>query len=302
MPSLKDLKNRIGSVKSTQKITSAMKMVAASKLRRAQEAVEASRPYAERMDRMMSAMAAAFEEGDYTPKMIRGTGEDKVRLIVVITSDRGLCGGLNSGMVRTVRRDLQSLAADGKEVKLICVGRKGRDLLRREYGSLIIDAHEDVGKTQSAYEVATTISEKMARMYEDGGYDIGSVYYSKFKSVISQEVTLQQLVPVPPPAVPEEEEVIIGRTVQEEPKVEYEFEPDQEQVLAALLPRNLTVQVYRALLESGASEQGARMTAMDNATRNAGEMINNLTLTYNRTRQAYITNELIEIISGAEAL
>lgn len=293
MPSLKDLKNRITSVQSTRKITSAMKMVAASKLRRAQEQAEAARPYAERMGRMLSSLAANVQGGGEGPKLMTGTGSDQVQLLVVITSDRGLCGAFNSSVVREARRTILRLQGEGKTVKLLTVGRKGRDQLRRDFASLIVQSYEDVGRRRLSFADADMVTRKVLEMYEAGEYDVGSVIFNKFKSAISQEVTLLQVVPFAVEAKSEESAEL---------KPLYEFEPDEEQILADLLPRNLAIQVYRALLESAASEQGARMTAMDNATRNAGDMINKLTITYNRTRQAYITKELIEIISGAEAV
>jgi F-type H+-transporting ATPase subunit gamma len=293
MPSLKDLKNRIVSVQSTRKITSAMKMVAASKLRRAQEQAEAARPYAERMERMLSSLAANVQGGGEGPKLMTGTGADQVQLLVVISSDRGLCGAFNSSVVREARRTIARLQGEGKTVKVLTVGRKGRDQLRRDYASLIVQSYEEVGRRRLSFADADMVTAKVLEMYEAGEYDVASVIFNKFKSAISQEVTLQQVVPFALEAKTEETTEV---------KPVYEFEPDEEQILADLLPRNLAIQVYRALLESAASEQGARMTAMDNATRNAGDMINKLTITYNRTRQAYITKELIEIISGAEAV
>jgi F-type H+-transporting ATPase subunit gamma len=295
MPSLKDLKNRIASVKSTQKITSAMKMVAASKLRRAQEKAEASRPYAERMERMLASVAASLPVGAGGPKLIAGTGRQDVHLLVVVTSDRGLCGGFNSNIAREARRQFAELTRAGRTVKLLCVGRKGRDNLRRTNAKDIVATYEDVGRRTPGFAGADMIARRIEEMFAAGEFDVCSVVYNRFKSVITQIVTVQQLVPFAvPSAVPA---VAAGAD-----RAIYEFEPDEEQILADLLPRNLSVQVYRALLESAASEEGARMTAMDSATRNAGEMINRLTLNYNRTRQAVITKELIEIISGAEAL
>ena len=301
MPSLKDLRNRIASVRSTQKITSAMKMVAASKLRRAHEQAEAARPYAELMDRMLRSLAGRTATAGQGPKLIAGTGRDEVHLLVPITSDRGLCGAFNGSITRETRRQIRALREQGKTVKLLCVGRKGRDNLRRDFASLIIDGMTDVGRRRLSFSDADTIANALLTRFEAGEFDVCTVVYNRFKSAISQIVTVQQLIPV---AVPKAEpgaaaapaaEGAAGRAV-------YEFEPDEEQILKELLPRNLAIQIFRSLLESAASEQGARMTAMDNATRNAGEMINKLTLTYNRTRQAYITKELIEIISGAEAL
>ncbi|CAO3353522.1 F0F1 ATP synthase subunit gamma [Azospirillum melinis] len=294
MPNLKDLKNRIASVQSTRKITSAMKMVAASKLRRAQEQAEASGPYAERMGRMLSSLAANVQDSGNGPKLMTGTGADKVHLLVVISSDRGLCGAFNGSIVREAKRQITRLQGEGKTVKVLTVGRKGRDQLRREFASLIVESYEDVGRRRLGFSDADMVATKVLAMFDAGEFDVCSVVFNKFKSAISQIVTVQQLIPfaVPGEAVAATDEV----------KPLYEFEPDEEQILAELLPRNLSIQIYRALLESAASEQGARMTAMDNATRNAGDMINKLTITYNRTRQAYITKELIEIISGAEAL
>jgi F-type H+-transporting ATPase subunit gamma len=298
MPSLKDLKNRITSVKSTQKITSAMKMVAAAKLRRAQEQAEAARPFAERMERVVGSLTASMAGQEGAPAMLAGTGRDHTHLLVVVTSDRGLCGAFNSSIVRAARRTIRDLQGQGKEVKLLCVGRKGRDQLRRDYGKLIVGAIEDVSKPRLGFDAADAIARRLTAMFEAGEFDVGSVLYNKFKSVISQIVTLQQLIPFAAPATATQGPAgqgAAGGTF-------YEAEPDESEILEALLPRNLAVQVYRALLESAAGEQGARMSAMDNATRNAGDMINKLTITYNRTRQAYITKELIEIISGAEAL
>ncbi len=300
MPSLKDLKNRIASVQSTRKITSAMKMVAASKLRRAQEQAEASRPYAERMDRMLESLASdILDKGasaDGLPKLVTGSGSDKVQLLLVVTSDRGLCGGFNSTIVREARRIIRANEAEGKTTKLVCVGRKGRDQLRRDYGNLIIHYFEDIGKPRLSFADAKTISNKVLELFDAGEFDVAHVVYNKFKSVIAQIVTTQQLVPLAPPKPKDD---IIGHNPL---KPSIEFEPEEQIILAELLPRNLAFQIFRSLLESGASEQGARMAAMDNATRNAGEMIQKLTLNYNRTRQAVITKELIEIISGAEAL
>ncbi len=295
MPNLKDLKNRIASVQSTRKITSAMKMVAASKLRRAQEQAEAGGPYAERMGRMLASLASNVQDSGNGPKLMTGTGADKVHLLVVVSSDRGLCGAFNGSIVREAKRQILRLQSEGKTVKLLTVGRKGRDQLRREFSSLIVESYEDVGRRRLAFSDADMVSKKVLAMFDAGGFDVCSIIFNKFKSAISQIVTVQQLIPF---ALP----VAAQAAVSDEPKAVYEFEPDEEQILAELLPRNLSIQIYRSLLESAASEQGARMTAMDNATRNAGDMINKLTITYNRTRQAYITKELIEIISGAEAL
>ena len=291
MPSLKDLRNRITSVKSTQKITSAMKMVAASKLKRAQEQAEAGRPYAERMERMLAGAASAVPAGAPGPKLMSGTGADQVHLLVPVTSDRGLCGGFNSNVARETRRRLRALQGEGKQVKLFCIGRKDRDNLRRDFAGQIVHDVTDIGRQRVSFDEADGIGTKILEMFEHGEFDVCTVIYNRFKSAISQVVTPQQLIPV---ALPAAAQPATGSS--------YEFEPSEEQILADLLPRNFSVQMYRALLESAASEQGARMTAMDSATRNAGDMIGRLTLQYNRTRQAAITKELIEIISGAEAL
>ena len=299
MPSLKDLRNRIGSVKSTQKITSAMKMVAASKLRRAQEQAEAGRPYAERMEKVLGSLAGAVASTGSGPRLMTGTGADDVHMLVVVTSDRGLCGGFNGTITREARRRIRELRENGKTVKLFCVGRKGQDNLRRDFADLIVEGITDVGKPRLGFADANTIGTRLIDMFDAGEFDVCTVIYNRFESAISQIVTAQQLVPLAVASSDDQDEdvtaTVAGGAV-------YEFEPDEEAILASLLPRNLCVQMYRALLESAASEQGARMTAMDNATRNAGEMIDDLTLVYNRSRQAAITKELIEIISGAEAL
>ncbi|CCQ72367.1 F0F1 ATP synthase subunit gamma [Magnetospira sp. QH-2] len=296
MANLKDLRIRIASVKSTKKITSAMKMVAASKLRRAQTQAEEARPYATRMERMLGSLAHSTAGMDGAPKLLAGTGNDNVHMLVAFTSDRGLCGGFNSSIVREVRRRVLELEGEGKEVKLMCVGRKASDALRREFGRLIVGEVTGIASKKGIpFTEAQQVSQNLRDMYERGEFDICTIYYNRFKSAISQVVTPQQIIPFP---VPEKEVV----DTSDGPKAVYIYEPEEEQILAALLPRNLSVQVYRAMLENNASEQGARMTAMDNATRNAGDMIDSLTMTYNRTRQAVITSELIEIISGAEAL
>jgi F-type H+-transporting ATPase subunit gamma len=295
MPSLKDLRVRIASVKSTRKITSAMKMVAASKLRRAQAAAEAARPYASRMERMVSALATSVAGQSGVPKLLSGTGADKVHLVVPFTSDRGLCGGFNSTIVRATRILVNQLRDQGKEVKILCVGRKARDQLKRDLGPLIIDTFEGLARRGVVYSEAHEVGDRLRSMYDEGQFDICTIVYNRFKSAISQEVTRSQIIPVQPSVVEEKVDNAAAKAL-------YEFEPSEEGILAALLPKNLTTQVFRALLESNASEQGARMTAMDNATRNAGDMLNGLTMRYNRTRQAVITKELIEIISGAEAL
>jgi F-type H+-transporting ATPase subunit gamma len=293
MPSLKALRTRINSVKSTQKITSAMKMVAASKLRRAQQQAEAARPYAERMDRMLRALAASVAGSPTAPPLLVGTGQDKTHLLIAVTADRGLAGAFNSNVGRATRNLARRLESEGKTVKILAVGRKGRDYLRRELGSRIVGDITYAGKRRIEFSDAQEIGTKVATMLADGEIDGATVVYNRFQSVIVQVVTEQQIIPAPPP--PEGETTDTGGAI-------YEFEPDEEEILAELLPRNLGVQIYTALLENAASEQGARMTAMDNATRNAGEMIDRLNMNYNRTRQAAITKELIEIISGAEAL
>ena len=293
MPSLKDLRNRIGSVKQTQKITSAMKLVAASKLKRAQEQAEAARPFAERMADMLANLGASVADLEGAPPLLAGTGRDQVHLLVVATADRGLCGGFNSSIARGARHRVRELREGGKEVKLLCVGRKGRDMLRREFGALIVGTIEGVGRRRLEYAEAVAIAERIERMYEAGEFDVCTIVFNRFRSAITQILTLQQLIPVEPAAVDRDAAEV---------KAVYEFEPDEQAILTELLPRNLAVQIYGALVENAASEQGARMTAMDNATRNAGDMIDRLTLFYNRTRQAQITRELIEIVSGAEAL
>ena len=299
MPSLKDLRTRINSVKSTQKITSAMKMVAAAKLRRAQEQAEAARPYAERMERMLGSVAASLGSSEGAPPLLAGTGKDDVHLLVVATSDRGLCGGFNSSIVREARRTIRELTAAGKTVRILCVGRKGRGQLIRDYGSLIVDTIDDVGRPRLGFDDAQAIANRLLALYGEDGFDVCTVVYNRFQSVITQIVTVQQLIPFGPPADGEEEEPDDSASGA---KAIYDFEPEEGEILETLLPLNLSVQVYRALLENAASEQGARMAAMDNATRNAGDMIDRLTLDYNRSRQAAITSELIEIISGAEAV
>ena len=296
MPSLKDLRTRINSVKSTQKITSAMKMVAAAKLRRAQEQAEAARPYAERMERMVASLAAGLGEGASAPPLLAGTGREDTHLLVVATSDRGLCGGFNSSIVREARARIRALQDGGREVKLLCVGRKARAMLARDYGGLIAETVEEVGRPRLGYGDAAAIASRLTALYDQGAFDVCTVIFNRFVSAIRQVVTAQRLIPFgAPEAEPEAGRAGGARAV-------YEFEPEEGEILAALLPLNLAVQVFRALLENGASEQGARMAAMDNATRNAGDMIDRLTLNYNRTRQAAITSELIEIISGAEAV
>ena len=301
MLSLKDLRMRIKSVKSTQKITAAMKMVAAAKLRRAQEQAEAARPYSERMERMLKSLAAGIPAGAGGPALLAGTGKDDTHLLVVMTSDRGLCGGFNTSIVREARAVIRRLQADGKTVKILCVGRKGHVVLRREYASLIVGNIEDIGRKSLSFSDAEHISNRILEMFSALEFDVCEVIYNHFQSVINQIVTIQQLVPFAVEADPDAEEYRDTAAVESQRGV-YEFEPDEQEILEFLLPRNLAVQIFHSLLENAASEHGARMSAMDNATRNAGDMIDGLTLTYNRTRQAFITRELIEIISGAEAL
>ncbi len=295
MANLKELKARISSVKSTQRITSAMKMVAAAKLRKAQDMAEAARPYAERIERMLGSLAAGASSSG-APAMLTGTGKDDTHLLVIVTSDRGLCGGFNGSIIRVVRRRIVELQADGKTVKLLIIGRKGVGLLRREFRDLFVEVYEELAKPVPTFEGAATVADKVTTMFEAGEFDVCTIYYNKFVSALTQIVTPLQLIPFAVPEGEEEQPAAGGA------QAIYEFEPEEEKILAALLPKNLSTQVFRAMLESFAGEQGARMTAMDNATRNAGDMINSLSITYNRTRQAQITKELIEIISGAEAL
>jgi F-type H+-transporting ATPase subunit gamma len=292
MPSLKTLRTRINSVKSTRKITQAMKMVAASKLRRAQTQAEAARPYAERMARMMATLGASAAGNPMAPALMRGTGRDQVHLLLVVTADRGLCGAFNGAITRLARLRIRQLMEQGKTVKILTVGRRGRDNLKRDFAREIVHSFEDVGRRRLAFSDAEMVADKVTALQAEGAFDVCTLISSRFKSVISQVPTPQQLIPAElPEAKPAE-----GAQAM------VEFEPAEEEILATLLPRNLAIQIYRALLESAAGEQGARMTAMDNATRNAGDMINRLTQNYNRQRQANITKELIEIISGAEAV
>ena len=295
MASLKALRARINSVKSTRKITSAMKMVAASKLKRAQTQAEAARPYAERMQRMLAALAASAAGSPNAPRMLIGTGRDQVQLLVVVTADRGLAGAFNTNVGRAARTAIQRLEGEGKTVRVITVGRKGRDYLRREYADRLIGEYSFAGKKRVEFSDVDEVAARIAAMLAAGEFDVCTVVYNRFVSVISQVPTEARLVPLPMPEA-DAAETPAG------PQAQYEFEPDEEAILAALLPRNMAIQLFRALIESAAGEQGARMSAMDNATRNAGDMINRLTLNYNRTRQANITRELIEIISGAEAI
>ncbi|GAB1478850.1 F0F1 ATP synthase subunit gamma [Paracoccaceae bacterium] len=288
MPSLKDLKNRIGSVKNTRKITKAMQMVAAAKLRRAQDAAEAARPYAERMNAVMAGLAASVGNAEGAPRLLAGTGKDQVHLLVVMTSERGLCGGFNSTIVRLARQRANELLSAGKTVKILTVGKKGREQLRRDFAANMID-HVDLSEVKRVgYANAQTVARNVLARFEAGEFDVATIFYNRFQSVISQIPTALQVIPA------KYEGASAGGL--------YDYEPSEEAILADLLPRGVATQVFTALLENGASEQGARMSAMDNATRNAGDMNNKLTIQYNRSRQAAITKELIEIISGAEAL
>jgi len=291
MPSLKDLRNRIAATKATQKITKAMQMVAASKLRRAQAAAEAARPYATQMDKVLGNIAASVSGLDSAPRLLRGTGSDGVHLLLVCTAERGLCGPFNTAIVRLARDRANALMREGKEVKFFCVGRKGYDQLRRLYGNQIIEMVDLRGVRTLRFENAESIAEKVIARFNNFEFDVCTLFFSRFRSVIAQIPSAQQIIP---PVFDEKTPVALGGA--------YEYEPDAEDILHDLLPRNVAVQVFRALLENAASFYGAQMSAMDNATRNAGEMIRKQTLTYNRTRQAMITKELIEIISGAEAL
>ena len=290
MPNLKDLKNRIESVKSTRKITKAMQMVAAAKLRRAQEAAEASRPYTQRFNAVMAGLAASVGGSDSAPKLLSGTGSDQTHLLVVLTAERGLCGGFNSNISKLARQKAQELLGQGKTVKILTVGKKGRDALRRDLGDHFV-AHVDLSEVKKlGYANAQDIAKDILTRFDGGEFDVATIFYSRFENVVSQIPTAQQIIP----ATFEEGEAEGGAL--------YDYEPSEEAILADLLPRGVATQIFAGLLENGASEQGARMSAMDNATRNAGEMIDKLTIEYNRSRQAVITNELIEIISGAEAL
>ena len=293
MPSLKDLRNRIASVKATRKITKAMQMVAAAKLRRAQEAATAARPYAERMDKILANLGSRASRETASPLLV-GNGKDQIHLLVVMTAERGLCGGFNSNIAKLARADAQRLMVAGKTVKIMTVGRKGADNLRRDLGKNIVERRDFQGVRQIGYKNAEEIAQKLLAMFEAGEFDVATLYFSEFKSVIAQKPTALQLIPA---KIPED----TGEKSAGADAI-YEYEPDEEAILAALLSRNISTQIFRGLLENAASEQGARMSAMDNATRNAGDMINKLTIKYNRQRQANITKELIEIISGAEAL
>ena len=296
MPSMKDLRNRIRSVRSTQQITAAMKVVAASRLRRAQEAVEAARPYTYRMERVLASLASGIAGTPAALPLLAGTGKDDVHMLVVATSDRGLAGGFNTTILREARRRIRALDDAGKTVKILTIGRKGRDSLRRDYGKLIHDSLTEIGSRRLSFSEARDIAGRLLALFAAGEFDVCTIIFNRFRSAMTQVVTEKQLIPFAQPAAEAEAgtAVLAGAV--------YEFEPSEEEILAELLPNNLAVQIYSALLENAASEQGARMTAMDNATRNAGEMIDRLTLNYNRTRQANITRELIEIISGAEGL
>ena len=295
MPSLKDLRNRISSVKATRKITKAMQMVAAAKLRRAQEAAEAARPYAQRMDGVLANLASRVDKST-APKLLVGTGKEDTHLLVMMTAGRGLCGGFNSNIAKFVRSDARDLLSKGRQVKIIAVGRKGAEILKREFERNIKERVTLQSTKQVAFAEAEDIGQKIRDLYDAGEFDVCTIYFSEFKSVISQIPTALQLIPA---SLPESQE---SNSSQTDDNSIYEYEPDEESILGYLLSRNISTQVYRGLLENAASEQGARMSAMDNATRNASEMIDDLTLDYNRKRQAQITKELIEIISGAEAL
>ena len=297
MPSLKDIKNKINSVGSTKKITSAMKMVAASKLRRSQEKAESARPYSSRLEEMLSSLASSCTSGEGVIQLLTGTGKDEQYLIVPITADRGLCGGFNSSINRETFKFVKSLEGEGKSVKLLTVGKKSRDFFNRIMKDKIVESFTDLGSTGAGYDIALEISNKLQTLYFDGQFDKCVIVYNKFVSVITQEVTRQQLIPLD---IAKSEKSLEEK--EEKDNSVYTYEPDEESILKDLLPKNVSIQIFKVLLESNAGEQGARMAAMDNATRNAGEMIDNLTLIYNRTRQAFITKELIEIISGAESV
>lgn len=290
MPSLKDLKNRINSVRSTRKITKAMQMVAAAKLRRAQDQATSARPYAERMEAVLGNLAAGVAGSPSAPRLLSGTGQDRVHLLVVATSERGLCGGFNSQIVRLARARINQLRGEGKTVKILTVGKKGREQLRRDHSDLFV-GHVDLSDVKRlGYSDALAIAQDVLKRFAAGEFDVATIFYNRFQSVMTQVPTERQLIPA------------VFEAKDQKAAAQYEYEPDEEAILADLLPRGVATQVFTALLENGASEQGARMSAMDNATRNAGDMIDRLTIVYNRTRQAAITKELIEIISGAEAL
>ena len=294
MANLKELRNRISSVSSTQKITKAMQMVAASKLRRAQENVETARPYSDKLGDILNNLSASFSSQDNAPELLAGNGNDKSHLLIITTSERGLCGGFNTSIVKLVKEHILQLKEEGKEVKLIIIGKKGKELLQRDFGQEIIDTYDFSEVKDLGFIEAEKVAENILSLFEEGKFDICRLYFAKFESVLSQVPVCQKLIPFD-----------IESEVNEEKDIEnicYEYEPDEEDILKELLPKNLSVQILRALLENVASEFGARLTAMDNATRNASDMIDDLTITYNRSRQASITSELIEIISGAEAL
>ena len=291
MPNLKDLKNRIESVKNTRKITKAMQMVAAAKLRRAQDAAEASRPYSERFNSVLASLTASVGSSDSAPLLLRGTGKQDVHMLIVMTAERGLCGGFNSNIAKLARSHAAKLKEDGKQLKIVTVGKKGRDALKRDLGEYFIE-HVDLSEFKSIkYVNAQAIAKALLARFDDSEYDVATIFYSKFVNVVTQIPTVQQIIPA-----------IFDDQLSASEKAIYDYEPDEETILADLLPRGVATQIFAALLENGASEQGARMSAMDNATRNAGDMIDKLTIEFNRSRQAVITNELIEIISGAEAL
>ena len=294
MPNLDDLKKRIGSVKSTEKITKAMKMVAAAKLRRAQESAESSRPYSDSMKDLIESISKGYKPSSTDRNLLTGDEKDQIHLLILFTSERGLCGGFNSIVTRTLRDKIENLIDQNKTVKIICVGKKGYDILKRQYSEMITEVIDMRAVKSITYQDAKNISDKVVKMFFDGEFDKCSIFYNEFKSVISQIPTEQQVIPI---------EIISNESDQERKEDSFfEFEPGESEILDEILPLNFTVQVFKALLESAASEQGARMSAMDNASRNAGDMIDNLTLFYNRSRQAVITKELIEIISGAEAV
>jgi len=293
MPSLKDLRNRIASVKATQKITKAMQMVATARLRRAQQAAEAARPYAQRMEKVLANLAGSISPGAPAPALLGGTGRDDVHLLVVCTGERGLSGAFNTAIVRLAREHALTLMSQGKTVKFFCVGKKGYDLLRRQFERQIIERTDLRGVRSIGFDNANEIGRRIIALYDAGEFDVCTLYFARFKSIVAQIPTAQQLIPA---------QVAGSTDTPAEDRVYYDYEPDEEDILTALLPRNISVQVFRALLENMASFYGAQMSAMDNATRNAGEMIRKQTMLYNRTRQAMITKELIEIISGAEAL
>jgi len=305
MPSLKQYRIRIASVKSTRKITSAMKMVAASKLKKAQEQAQASQPYASAMAGMMARVASGVVVGPNSPRLLIGTGSDQTHLLVVVTSDRGLCGGFNANLVRRTRQEVRRLQSEGKTVKLLCVGRKGRDVLKREFNDLIVHSVSGLGgRTNLGFAEVDVVSQWILEQFGIGAFDVCTLVYNEFVSVLTQKPTFQQLIPFKSSegSASNDNRALDKAEAVTSANYPYSFEPEENQILGALLPKNLGIQIYRALLDSGAGEQAARMTAMDNATRNAGDMINKLSIQYNRARQAFITKELIEIISGAEAL